>query len=63
MGRPPSDNPVVKKTVSMSRQLRSAALRNAAKRGFGKSFSAYVAWLLERDNAGGVEREKLRKGV
>lgn len=30
---------------------------NAKKRGFKQSFSAYIAWLIERDNAGGVLRE------
>jgi len=29
----------------------------AAKRGFGTSFSAYIAWLITRDAEGGVTRE------
>lgn len=29
----------------------------AAKRGFGQSFSAYIAWLIQRDAEGGVTRE------
>ena len=29
----------------------------ADKRGFGQSFSAYIAWLIKRDAEGGVTRE------
>jgi hypothetical protein len=33
------------------------AKRNAARRGFKHSFSAYMSWLVERDDAGEVQRE------
>lgn len=61
MSRPKSDNPTVKKTVSLDPRLLSNALKAAKQRGFSKSFSAYVAWLIERDGEGAVERESLRK--
>lgn len=32
---------------------------NAKRRGFSSSFSAYIAWLIERDAEGDVSREKL----
>jgi hypothetical protein len=37
----------------------ATGLRNAEKRGFKHSFSAYVTWLIERDAAGNVQREDI----
>ena len=33
--------------------------RNAAARGFAHSFSSYIAWLIDRDAAGAIARERL----
>lgn len=40
-------------TVSLDPATRAAAIRNAAKRGFSKSLSAYIVWLIENDSANG----------
>lgn len=49
-----------KATVSMSQKIYERGKTNAKTRGFKNSFSAYVAWLIERDDQGAVAREKLK---
>lgn len=49
-----------KATVSMSQKIYERGKSNAKTRGFKNSFSAYVAWLIERDDKGAVERERLK---
>lgn len=51
-----------KATVSMSQKIYERGKSNAKTRGFKNSFSAYVAWLIERDDKGAVEREQLAEG-
>jgi hypothetical protein len=55
---PDKDDGTVRKTVSMPKEVFEAGESNAKRRGFKNSFSAYVAWLIERDHEGGVQREK-----
>lgn len=50
---------IARKTISLPADVAAKAERNAAKRGFSSSFSAYVAWLIKRDEEGAVERERL----
>lgn len=44
----------------MSQKIYERGKSNAKTRGFKNSFSAYVAWLIERDDKGAVERERLK---
>jgi len=44
-------------TISLNAPLYEQAQRLAARRGFQNSFSAYVAWLINRDAEGAVDRE------
>lgn len=49
-----SESDLVRKTISLAPDTYDAALRQAAARGFRNSFSAYCAWLIDRDTAGDV---------
>lgn len=51
--------PLERKTISLPKSIYAAALKNAARRGFATSFSAYIAWLVQRDEEGDVQRETL----
>lgn len=44
-------------SITLDDPVYNAGQKNAAKRGFGQSFSAYIAWLITRDAEGGVTRE------
>lgn len=61
MGRPKKQPPAKLKrtTISLPEETAEAATLNAKRRGFQNSFSAYVAWLIERDGEGGVQREEI----
>lgn len=50
---------LARKTISLPSALNARAEKNAVKRGFQSSFSAYVAWLIVRDTEGDVKRETL----
>lgn len=55
-------NELVRKTISLDADVYARAEENANARGFKASFSAYVAWLIQRDMQGGVTREELGTG-
>jgi len=44
-------------SITLDDPVYNAGQKNASKRGFGQSFSAYIAWLITRDAEGGVTRE------
>lgn len=52
----PKTEEFVKKSVSMPPATYDEALERAKFRGY--NFSAYIAWLIERDLEGAVEREQ-----
>lgn len=56
-----SDADIKRTTISMPSDAFEQAKRNAKRRGFNNSFSAYVAWLIERDHDGDVKREDLHE--
>lgn len=57
--KPQPDAKVARTTISMLKETFDAATANAKRRGFKNSFSAYIAWLIERDDEGRVQREDL----
>lgn len=44
-------------SITLEDAIYEKGLENAKKRGYGFSFSAYLAWLIARDAEGGVSRE------
>ena len=44
-------------SITLEDSVYDAGQKIASKRGFGTSFSAYIAWLINRDAEGGVTRE------
>ena len=48
---------MIRATITIEDPIFNAGKKIAAKRGFGKSFSAYILWLINRDAEGGVTRE------
>jgi len=44
-------------SITLDDPVYNAGQKIASKRGFGTSFSAYIAWLINRDVEGGVTRE------
>jgi len=51
------DNPIKRTSITLDDNIYERGLEIASKRGFRQSFSAYLAWLIERDAQGGVVRE------
>jgi len=51
--------PIKRTSITLTPRVYEAGLEIAAQRGFRHSFSAYVAWLIERDAQGGVVREEV----
>ncbi|HMJ06892.1 MAG TPA: hypothetical protein VK474_11600 [Chthoniobacterales bacterium] len=49
----------MRKTISLAPDIYAKALAIAKRRGFAKSFSAYMSWLIERDSEGQVKSEML----
>ena len=48
----------IKRTsITLDDRIYATGLQIATKRGFKQSFSAYVAWLIQRDAEGAVTRE------
>ena len=47
----------VRTSISLLPDIMRKGIANAQSRGFGHSFSAYLAWLITRDTEGGVTRE------
>jgi hypothetical protein len=54
---------IERKSITLEAETLRKGLANAKRRGFGKSFSAYIAWLIERDASGDVQREEPRPRV
>jgi len=54
---PNEDLPIKRTSITLEDPVYEAGQQIAAKRGFGQSFSAYIAWLIKRDAEGGVTRE------
>ena len=52
----------VRKTISLQPEVYRIGEENARRRGFAQSFSAYVAWLIQRDTEGAVVREDIAPG-
>jgi len=50
---------MTRKTISLPADVAERGEKNAALRGFSTSFSAYVAWLIRRDQEGKVGREEI----
>lgn len=51
--------PLKRTSISIPEDILEQGEKNAQTRGFRRSFSAYVAWLIEADNEGRAEREVL----
>ena len=51
------ERPIKRTSITLEDPVYSAGQQIAAKRGFSQSFSAYIAWLIQRDAEGGVTRE------
>lgn len=47
-----------RKTISLTQPIYEQALKNAERRGFRHSFSAYLAWLITRDTDGDVTQPR-----
>ena len=45
-------------SITLDDAVYEAGQEIAAQRGFGQSFSAYIAWLIQRDCDGAVTREQ-----
>ena len=45
-------------SITLEDPVYMAGQQIASKRGFAQSFSAYIAWLIQRDAEGGVTREE-----
>ncbi len=54
---PNEDHPIKRTSITLEDPVYEAGQQIADKRGFGQSFSAYIAWLIKRDAEGGVTRE------
>jgi len=54
---PNEDLPIKRTSITLEDPVYEAGQQIADKRGFGQSFSAYIAWLIKRDAEGGVTRE------
>lgn len=54
-----SKGKIVRTSITLDRGVAEIGKRNAEKRGFGHSFSAYVSWLVIRDSKGAVSREEI----
>jgi len=52
-------NLIKRTSITLEDPVYEVGLEIAAQRGFKQSFSAYVAWLIQRDAGGGVTREDL----
>lgn len=50
-------------SVTIPDEIYKTGLENAKKRGFANSFSAYLAWLIERDTSGAVSREEIPRNA
>ncbi|MBX7157976.1 MAG: hypothetical protein K1X66_06285 [Verrucomicrobiae bacterium] len=50
---------IVRTSITLDKEVAEIGKRNAEKRGFGHSFSAYVSWLVIRDAKGAVSREEI----
>lgn len=62
MARPKNPHgKIVRTTISIPEETDEKWKRNAKRRGFQNSHSAYIAWLIERDCEGGVQREEISK--
>ena len=46
-------------SITLEDSVYDAGQEIAAQRGFRQSFSAYIAWLIQRDANGAVSREEL----
>ena len=55
--KPNKEYPIKRTSITLEDPVYEAGQQIAAKRGFGQSFSAYIAWLIQRDAEGGVTRE------
>jgi hypothetical protein len=56
----PTKEIIIKRTsITLDDAVYEAGQEIAAQRGFRQSFSAYIAWLIQRDADGGVSREEL----
>jgi hypothetical protein len=60
---PNEDLPIKRTSITLEDPVYEAGQQIAAKRGFGQSFSAYIAWLIQRDAEGGVTREDVIHGA
>ena len=58
-GQPGKDELIKRKSITIPDDVLAIGLRNAARRGHQNSFSAYLSWLIERDDAGAVVRETI----
>jgi len=52
------EHPIKRTSITLEDPIYDAGQQIASKRGFGQSFSAYIAWLIQRDAEGGVTREE-----
>ena len=50
---------IIRTSITLDKEVAEIGKRNAEKRGFGHSFSAYVRWLIIRDSRGAVLREDI----
>ena len=50
---------IIRTSITLDKEVADIGKRNAEKRGFGHSFSAYVSWLIIRDARGAVLREDI----
>lgn|GEM_PF-2211677 len=55
--------PIRRTSITLSEETYRTGQTIAARRGFGQSFSAYLAWLIQRDAEGGVTREDAHEPV
>lgn len=54
-----SKGTIIRTSITLDKEVAEIGKRNAEKRGFGHSFSAYVSWLIIRDSRGAVLREDI----
>lgn len=50
---------IIRTSITLDKEVAEIGKRNAEKRGFGHSFSAYMSWLIIRDSRGAVLREDI----
>jgi len=55
--KPNEELPIKRTSITLEDPVYETGQQIASKRGFGQSFSAYIAWLIQRDADGGVTRE------